>query len=457
MSSRAPIPRTDRTQPSLISYNQRRMWEYSKRSAQETGFNTSCIMGIAGAVNPTVLQESLRRIAVRHDILRTTFNEICGQAVQLISKQPMITLHRLELQKTAYEVGIEKAQSRIQSDSCTRFDLRSASPIRATLIRLPDDELVFVLTMHHIITDGYSYVVLIQELEETYKSLLAGREPDLAELPIQYLDYAAWQRNYEQDPHLLRQYRFWRREAIAFPKPESIPTDWPRSKMRSLGKRRSDTVLTYDELSACKRFARSVGVTIWTVLLSAYKVALYQRGQQDAVVIVSNVENRTRPELKGVMGPIANLLPFCSSRPASESTYLQFVHGVEEVKLRVLRNQEIALASVIPDSDGLDALQQYGNIAFSLHEGSEWVASNSGSMFKSPSKDLVAFDSNKQQEVLEPWEGELSLALTETETGLLSDLYYNSTLFSLETVASLFGSFRSALCKIMTDPHSTIR
>ena len=294
--------------PAPLSFAQQRLWFLDQLEPESSLYNIHVAVSLAGPLNVLVLQRSISEIVRRHEVLRTTFTVIDGHPVQVINKAAVFNLPVSDLQGLDENERWSSVNVQAAEEAHRRFDLTQGPLLRATVLRLRETEHVLLLTIHHIVSDGWSMGVFVRELAALYEAYMAGRSSPLQELPIQYADFAIWQREWLQGERLEEQLSYWRAQlADALPLLE-LPTDRPRSPVQSY-RGGHETLLLSESLSrSLKELSRREGATLFMTLLSAFSALLYRYSGQHDILIGTPIANRNRAETESLIGFFVNTL-----------------------------------------------------------------------------------------------------------------------------------------------------
>src|SRR5581483_537680 len=263
------IPVVDRTEPLPLSFSQQRLW-FLNEIQPGSAYNSGLAVRLRGALHVPALTAALRDLVARHDALRTSFDEVDGRGVQVVHPAADITLQVMERPEVA--VSTDAALDEVLTAEYTRpFDLRQWPLLRALLVRLADDDHVLLLTAHHIVTDGWSMGVLMEELGALYSAARQQRSAELPELPVQYPDFASWQRNQLSGPALTAELDYWTRQLSGIA-PLELPTDRPRPQVHTSAGAVANFVVPAEVTARLGELARAQETTLFTVLLAACQV-----------------------------------------------------------------------------------------------------------------------------------------------------------------------------------------
>jgi hypothetical protein len=297
-SAALPLKPVSRDRPLARSFAQQRLWFLDQLEPDLSAFNLPWAVGLTGGLEVGALEQALSAIVNRHEVLRTSFAAgEDGEPVQVIAPARVVELEYVELAGLASAERDTELQRQMGERAIRPFDLATGPLLRATLYRLAPQEHVLALTIHHIAFDGWSFGVLARELGTLYADLAEGREPALPALPIQYADYAAWQRQWLQGEVLEAQLDYWRRQLGTDLPVLELPTDHPRPAVQSFAGARESYALSGSLLASLRSLSQREGVTLFMTLAAALKVLFHRYSGQSVITIGTPVANRTRSEL----------------------------------------------------------------------------------------------------------------------------------------------------------------
>ncbi|MEU4565000.1 amino acid adenylation domain-containing protein [Actinoplanes sp. NPDC023936] len=432
------IPHRPPGRPAPLSFQQRRLWFLDRLHGAETGaHNMAIALRLTGPLDVSALDRAVHLIRARHEALRTVIVADDGEPVQVVEpvdEQPIEIV----------DVAADQLDEFITGRARIPFDLRRPL-LRVVLARLAADRHVLVLTVHHIIADGWSGGVLATELAEAYGTLAAGREPRLPRLPVQYGDFAAWQRGYLAGPVLDRQLAYWTDRLAGAPTVSDLPTDRPRPAVQT---HRGDTYhfdLPSDLDAGLREFARSEQVSPFMLGLAVFAVVLHRWSGQDDLVIGTPVANRTRPELENLFGFFANTLAL--------RTTLTGDPGLRELLGRIRTGISADFAHQdVPFEMLVDALRPARDL--SRHPLFQTLFSwqdepmrpfTTGGLTVTP---IPQHSGNAQFD--------LSLYAHRGDQGVFCIIEYATDLFDRATVQALAGQFTVALRHAIADPERPV-
>ena len=305
-----PLVAVSKDQPLPLSFAQQRMWFLNQFEGGSGNYNISFPLRVKGNIDIPALEKSIDSIKARHDVLRTTFDvDLDGNLFQKINPeiQPA-KIQIIDLSDLEFEKAQEKALQIVDEQSRFQFDLSGGELFNPILIKLRDQENVLMITMHHIISDGWSTAIFIRELAAAYRAFLSDSLPDLPALPIQYADYAVWQRTYLSAHVLDTQLEFWKLRLGTANQPLALPTDYPRPPMRTFNGAKQWIELTGDLTAALGEVSRSEQATLFMTLMAAFKIFLARTCRQTDIAVGIPVANRNRGEVEDLIGFFVNTL-----------------------------------------------------------------------------------------------------------------------------------------------------
>ncbi|MDQ8728328.1 non-ribosomal peptide synthetase, partial [Bradyrhizobium sp. LHD-71] len=303
----ASIPTVPRDGALALSFAQQRLWLLAQLDGTSTNYHIRGALHLVGAIDVAAWCRSLNRVLARHEALRSVFVADDGQPrVELLPAEQGMPLVEHDLRD---DPDTQKTLQRLYGEEARRpFDLGHGPLIRGCLIRLAQAEYVFVLTQHHLVSDGWSMGVLVRELGVLYRAFTAGREDPLPPLTIQYPDYAAWQRQWLTGERLQRQIDYWRQALAGAPALLQLPTDRPRPRVKSLAGASLPIDIDADLAEDVRRLSQRHGATTFMTVLAAWAAVLSRLSGQSDLVIGTPTANRSRPEVEGLVGFFVNML-----------------------------------------------------------------------------------------------------------------------------------------------------
>jgi amino acid adenylation domain-containing protein len=340
------LGRIDRSGPLPLSYAQQRLWFLNQLDPDSTVYNIGAALQLDGPLDIPVLERTLKEIIRRHESFRTSFFQLNGMPQTLISEEVEWALNVIDARHLAGEET--KAELKGYASSLIRehLDIAHAPLFKANLLITGQDSHMLILTLHHIIFDGWSVGVFGQELTELYCAYGSGREPALAPLPLQYVDFAAWQRKWLEAGELDRQLIYWKKQLAGAPPVITFPPDHRRPSADLFRGTRSKLILPQDLTSALEAMSQRHGVTVFMVLLAAFNVLLARYTGQDDIVVGSPSASRTRTELYPMMGFFVSNLVLRTDLSGGPS-FNEVLKRVREVTLRAYEHQDVPFDQLV--------------------------------------------------------------------------------------------------------------
>ncbi len=302
------ITRVPRTSPLPTSFSQQRLWFLDRLDPASFAYNLPVAVRLTGTLDPVALTAALEAIVLRHEALRTTFKEIDGEPWQVISNPAPLRLDVFDLSHLSAAERETEARKVATAEARRRYDLARGPLFRAALLRVDEREHVLVLGMHHAVSDGWSMGILVRELSKLYTGFAACQPADLPDLPVQYADYAAWQRQWLSGEVMEEQVAWWTRQLADAPPVVDLPLDRPRPAVQTFHGDRAYLTLGRDLWERMEALSRRLGVTPFMTLLAAYGTLLHRYGSQPDIVVGTPIANRGHAELEDLIGFFANTL-----------------------------------------------------------------------------------------------------------------------------------------------------
>ena len=439
------LVRTPGGQNAPLSFAQQRLWFLNQLDPGSPAYHLSHAVRMHGPLSATALKQSLDDMVGRHETLRTVFPSSDGTASQKILPQQPFPLEEIDLQA----LSPSEKEARVQRESAEKarhpFDLENGPLSRGLLMRLAENEHILLLTMHHIISDGWSMGLLFKELSSLYEAHSKGYPPVLAELPVQYADFSKWQRRRLEGEVLDRQLDYWKKKMAGAPALLELPTDQPRPPLQTFKGRAQTLVLAKPESDALRNFSQSEGATLFMTLLAAFQILLHRWSGQDDLVVGAPIAGRTHPDVENLMGLFLNTLPFrgiFSGNP----TFRQWLAQVRETALEVYGSQDVPFETIV------EKLQPDRNLSYTpLFQVMLNLFHFSETKLKMPGLKIehitMPVGSSKF---------DMTLYVDVSGEMLHLRLVYNSVLFSAERMMEFMGQFHHLLLQIQANPDSGI-
>ncbi len=437
------LPRTKDTELPL-SFAQQRLWFLDQLQPNSALYNIPMVLHFRGNLNQKALEQSLREICDRHEVLRTNFVTIDGQPTQII-QTTRETISVVDLQDLPIHEQEEKTQQLKQKQATQPFNLAKESLIRITLVVLSETEHLLLVCMHHIISDGWSIEVFIHELTSLYNAYTQNHPANLAPLPIQYADFAVWQKQWLQGDVLQSQLNYWQNQLANAPSLLSLPTDHPRPAVQSFVGTQQEFSLSPKLSQALTELSRQQGVTLFMTLLAAFDALLYRYTGSSDILVGTPIANRNRGEIEGLIGFFVNTLVMRTDLSDNPS-FSQLLTRVREVTMDAYAHQDLPFEMLVealqPERD-LSHTPLF-QVAFVLQNTPKSEIAMTGLTVTDlpPENTTAKFD--------------LTLAMVNTDDGLKGVWEYNTDLFESSTIERLSGHFLNLLGGIAANPQARI-
>jgi amino acid adenylation domain-containing protein len=427
-----------------LSFAQQRLWFLAQLELDSNQYNVPLTLHLDGKLSVNVLEKSLAEILRRHEALRTCFPVIDDEPMQVISAAQALPLPLTDLSQLVD--GASAAERIAQEEAQQRFDLAAGPLFRARLLRLGAEEHVLLLTMHHIVSDGWSTGVLVQELSALYTAYAQRQPSPLAELAIQYADYAVWQRGWLQGAVLDEQLQYWREQLEGAPAVLELPTDHSRPAVQSFRGARQSLRLDHGVSEQLQELSRREGVTLFMSLLAAWQVLLARYSGQEEIVVGSPIAGRTRGETEGLIGFFVNTLVLRGDL-SGDPSFAELLQRVKEVCLGAYGHQEVPFEKLVEELQPERSLSH--NPLFQVM----FVLQNTPrEELRLPGLELTPVVVNDESTT----KFDLTLVALQQGAGLQVDLEYNRDLFEAATVQRMLGHFETLLAGIVAAPQQRL-
>jgi hypothetical protein len=340
------IPRRAEPGPAPLSFPQQRIWFLHSWEPDAPTFNGVRAIRIRGALDLDAMRRAFQSVVERHESLRTVFVFEGAEPSQVVLERWSLELPLIDLTQLDAAEREDELARMLRSSSREPFDLGKDLMIRTSMFRLGADDHVLLVRMHHIAADAFSDAVLFGEVAETYAAARTGREARLPDLPIQYADFAVWQRERLQGPRLDELVEYWTQELAGAPTVLRLPTDRPRQKIQRHEGARHELALSQHLADGVRELARAGGATVYMVLLGAFATLLYRLTGTDDVVVGSPIASRTDVELTPMIGFFCNTIAL-RTRLDGNPTFSEVCARVRSTALGAYRNQELPFDRVV--------------------------------------------------------------------------------------------------------------
>jgi amino acid adenylation domain-containing protein len=428
-----------------LTYAQKRLWFIEQMESGSAAFNMSSAFRLTGRLDVAALCESLNEIVKRHESLRTTFMAIDGQPLQIISPEQALEIPLVNLSDRPAAERDAEVMRLIDGEARQAFDLENGPLLRASILRLGEQEHVVSLTIHHIIADGWSISVFMRELAALYAALQEGKPAPLPELPIQYADYAQWEREHTESDRVRSQLEYWKTQFDGRLPVLDLPGDRPRPPVQSHSGARQALHLPAELVGSLKELSQRQGVTLFMTLLAAFQTLLHRYTNQEEICVGSPIAGRNRVETEGLIGLFLNTLVLRTDL-SGNPTFEALLGRVREVALGAYANQELPVEMLI------DALRPERHLSHDPLFQVMLILQNT----PAPSLHLPHLSITPVEIDTATAKFDLTFDLAEGPQGIGGWIEYKTDLFDAATVARIGEHFRTLLEGIVRDPAQRI-
>jgi amino acid adenylation domain-containing protein len=435
----SPFEKTTAEHP--LSFAQQRLWFINKLEPNSPAYNIAIAIRIKGQLNEVALAQSLKEIIRRHKVLRTSFKALNGEPVQVILER--------EAEDRGRYFPLPNSESEIQSflvqEGQQPFDLAEVGLFRTKLLRLDAEESILIITMHHIIFDGWSAGVLIREVAALYKAFLTGEPSPLPELTIQYVDYAYWQREWLKGEILESQLAYWKQQLGGNLPVLNLPTDYPRPTVSTLRGARQTLVLPEVLRGGIKELSQQEGVTLFMILLAAFKTLLFRYTHQDDILVGSPIANRNLAEIQGMIGFFVNTLVLRSNL-SGNPCFKELLKRIRRVALDAYSHQDLPFEKLVEELQPDRSLSHTPlfQVMFALQN------------FPMPNLEVAGLNLQVQEVDTGTAKFDLTLFVEDRGRELVAIFEYNTDLFKATTITRMLGHFQTLLEGIVANPNQRL-
>jgi amino acid adenylation domain-containing protein len=428
-----------------LSFAQQRLWFIEQLHPNSESYNIPIALRLCGLLNVAALEFSLNEIIRRHEALRTSFATIEGKPVQVIASTLNLKLQVVDLRHMPSSDIEAETQRLATTEAMKPFDLEHSPLVRATLLQTSETEHVLLLTVHHIIFDGWSMGVLYSELATLYSAFCAGSAPILPELPIQYADFSVWQRQWLTGEILSTQLNYWKQQLKDAPGLLELPTFRSRPAVQTYRGAYHSLALSQELSVALIQLSKRTGVTLFMTLLAAFQTLLYRYTGQDDILVGTPIANRNRKEIEGLIGFFVNTLVM-RTYLGGNPNFKQLLSRVREVAIGAYAHQDL------PFEELVEALQPVRSLSHTPLFQVMFTLENS----PLPSFDLPDLTVSPLVVETTAAKFDLTLSMSNTSSGLICSWEYNSDLFDNDTIARMAEHFQTLLSGIVANPEQPI-
>jgi amino acid adenylation domain-containing protein/non-ribosomal peptide synthase protein (TIGR01720 family) len=423
-----------------LSYSQERLW-FIEQMGATAAYNIPFSHRIRGALDLRVLEASLEQLIARHESLRTRFGMIAGEPFQFVDAVSRFKLEKVDVSEIALNARSDVVRRLHQEQAQALFDITTDTLLRACLVRLGADEHILLMTAHHLICDGWSNQILSRELSLLYAAGVVGDSDPLEPLPLQYADYALWEREWLTEMELDRQLGFWRTRLQALPKVLDLPIDHPRPPIPSLVGEVVKFQIPPEVIAGLSALARRTGGSLYMVFLAALSSILAHWSGQSDIIVGSPTAGRHHRQLEGMVGCFVNTLVLRNKIDPRE-TFGELLDRVKLTTLDAYSNQNVPFEVLVADLAPIRDLSHHPlfqvMLSYNVLEAGDIAARNDDVIEHTVSK----FD--------------LTLHVTDSPAGAVASFAYAKDLFDSNSIQQLQKRFSRLLEQIVENPDRSI-
>ncbi|PNK21304.1 amino acid adenylation domain-containing protein [Cylindrospermopsis raciborskii] len=428
-----------------LSFSQSRLWFLDLLGKENAAYNISVAFRLEGDLNVDALQESWQNIIQRHEVLRTTFDNVQGSPIQIVHDWSELKLTIRNLSCLDFQTQQETLRKSIQEVVITPFNLNQLPLLRIHLYQLSADVSVLLLVIHHIIADGWSLGVMVKELSLFYTAICQRNIPSIPPLSIQYGDFANWQREVFQKTQLPIQLAYWKQKLTGANQILELPTDYPRSPIPSYQGSAVNFAINPQTTQEFKKLCESQGATLFMGLLAVFSILLMRYSGQEDLLIGTPIANRNRKQTEDLIGFFVNTLVIRNNLSGNPN-FINLLSITKEETLQAYAHQDVPFEKIVEEINPQRNLSQHP--LFQV-------------MFVWQNAPMNKLELPNLQ--LSPWRLEqrlakfdLTLLMTETEQGIDGTWEYRTDLFAPETINRMIGHFETLLKGIIAEPQKPI-
>ncbi|HEX7774110.1 MAG TPA: condensation domain-containing protein, partial [Pyrinomonadaceae bacterium] len=441
-----PIKRQSQGHTRPLSFAQQRIWYWEQLQPGTPTYNLSSAFRLEGDLDLAVFERSFNEIVRRHETLRTSFTAMDGAPVQVVAPKKAFRLSFTDLSSMPVAERETEARRLAVVEALRPFTLAKSPLLRVSVLRLTPQEHIAQVTMHHIVSDGWSLGLLIEEVTALYEAYRFGKPSPLPELPVQYADFAQWQTALLQPGSevLTSQLDYWKEQLRDAPELE-LPLDRPRPAVYEPRGVLMPLRYSAELLRGLKKLSRSEDVTLFMTLLSAFNILLHSQSGQEDIVVGTPIANRTRLEMEKLIGFFVNMLVLRTDL-SGDPTFRELLQRAREVTLGAYSHQDVPFAKLVGELNvKRDANRN------PLFQAVYILGNTPVQTLNLPGLTWSPFDF---QVSVAPFD--LSLFLTETPDGLRGSVMYNTALFEEQTIHHLFNHYENLLERVVADPNQRL-
>ncbi|GER90171.1 hypothetical protein KDW_43330 [Dictyobacter vulcani] len=427
-----------------LSFAQQRLWFLDQLEPGNAFYNVPAVLSMVGSVDREALEKSLNAIVERHEVLRSIITMVDDQPIQRIEDSVHVPLPLIDLGDQPYEQRKAAAIRQAHEEVLRPFDLSSGQLLRAKLLKLQEQEHVLLLTMHHIVSDGWSMDVFLRELTVLYQAFVQGEPSPLPELPVQYVDFAVWQRDDQRKEDQKKDLDYWRQQLADLPDLE-LPTDHVRPAVQSYRGATQRFTISREITEQLKALSQQEGVSMFMTLLTVFNILLYRYTGQKDIGIGSAIANRNRKELEDLIGFFVNTLVL-RTKLEGDPAFRQLLQDVRETVLAAYAHPDLPFEKLVEEIQPERSLsrQPLFQVMFIFHN------------FPPPSLKLPDLTLDPINIETGTAKFDLQLAIIDVEDGLSCWLEYSTDLFEPAMIQQMQDHLVNLLTAVVRNPEQSI-
>jgi amino acid adenylation domain-containing protein len=440
-----PIPRRPVGEAVPLSFNQEILWVLDQLMPGGTAYNVPRATRLFGKLDVAALKRALDTIVARHEALRTTYKDVGGTPIQVINPEAPVDLRITDLLCLSDAERAAEAQRLLVQGARYRFDLSRDQMLRADLLKLSEQEHILLLVTHHIASDGWSKALLFREFAALYDAFARGLSSPLPEVPLQYADFALFQRGLFQGGVLDEQLAYWKKKLAGAPAMIDLPLDHPRPPVQSYRGLRQALLIPRPLVDALRALSQKEGATLFMVLLAAFQTLLFRYTHQEDIVVGTPIAGRNRKDIEGIIGLFTNTLVMRTDF-SNNPTFREMMKRVREVALGAYDHQDLPFEKLVME------LKPDRTLSHAPLFQVMFVLQNNPTAERQPeglSMTPIKIERGSAK-------FDLLLSLTEHAEGLTGSLEYATDLFEAATMTRLRGHFRTLLEAIVKNPDEKV-
>jgi len=440
-----PLLPAPRGGPLPLSYAQQRLWFLDQLAPGNSAYNMLGGMRLRGRLDVEVLERAVNEIVRRHEALRTTFAAVDSRPVQVVAPSLAVGVNFFDLRALPEEEH-EAAVEQFAGDEARHpFDLTRGPLLRVTLLRLSEEEHVALVTMHHIVSDGWSTAIFIREFEALYDAFVRGEPSPLPELTIQYADYARWQREWLEGEALASRVAYWKRALAGAPPTVELPADRPRPSEPTFRSVKLSYQVPDDLYGALQELSRRAGVTLYMTMLAAFHTLLYRYSGQEDICVGTAVAGRNHARVEGLIGVFINMLVMRADLSGNPK-FSQLLGQVRETALEAYAHQDVPFDKLVEELQPRRALSHTPlfQVAFGVQN-----AAVRGLALPGLSLSPMSFNNEVARYDLTLW-------MLEGEGRLTASWTYSTDHFDASTITRMNGHYEALLRAVTAQPEARL-